>query len=170
MSYLPLSITRFDIFSADISLQPFKLNSSNEKTGISIERTNSMCYVLMVSCPVQYYRFLRGIERFELEKNHAEMLKNIVQWFYIEITDVGQNLVKYTPLLNFWIEKAFKDQQPSHQFKDSEGVAYIVDFAAMEEYPEDNKEDTVKVIRRDLIKGKRKLFWPNHINLMFLFV
>lgn len=86
------------------------------------------------------------------------MMKNIVQWFYIEITEVGQNLVKYTPLLNLAIEKAFKDPQPSYQFKDSEGVAYIVDFAAMEEYPVDNKEDTVKVIRRDLIKGKSSLY------------
>ena len=94
------------------------------------------------------------MERIENQKAQAELLQNMVQWFYIEITDVGQNLEKYGPQLNYLIEKAFKDQKPNHQFKDQEGVSYIVDFNLMEEYPEHNKDDTVKVLRRDMIKGK----------------
>ena len=81
------------------------------------------------------------------------MLKNVVQWYFIEITDVGRNLEAYGPHVNFLIEKAYKDQKPNCQFKDKEGTTYIVDFSNMEEYPEDDSTDTVQVVRRDLMKG-----------------
>ena len=90
-----------------------------------------------------------------MEKNQAEMMKNMVQWYFIEITEIGQNLEKYTPHLNLKIEKAFKDQTPNIQFKDADGVTYEIDFGKLEEYPLDTPNDTVKVVRKDLIKGEK---------------
>ena len=79
----------------------------------------------------------------------------MVQWYFIEITDVGTNLEKYNTHLNFKIEKAFKEQSDTFQFPDVKGVIYEIDFKILEEYPVDNRNDTVQVIRKDLIKGKK---------------
>lgn len=99
------------------------------------------------------FSFLRELVRFEAEKKHADLMKNMIQWYFIDVTDVGQNLEKYTPHINLKIEKAFQDQKPNIQFQDSEGDTYEIDFGTLKEYPVDNKNDTANVIRKDLIKG-----------------
>ena len=89
-----------------------------------------------------------------MERNQAELMKNMVQWYFIEVTEVGQNLTEYTPHLNLKIEKAFKEQSTTYQFTDADGDMYEIDFTKLEEYPVKNPKDTVKVVRKDLIKGK----------------
>ena len=116
-------------------------------------------YALKTVELLKFYRFLRDVERGELQKNHAEMLKNVVQWYYIEITDVGRKLEAYSVHLNYMIEQAFKNQKPNYQFQDKDGDNYIVDFKTMDEYPEKDPTDTCAVVRRDLIKGILTQFW-----------
>ena len=77
----------------------------------------------------------------------------MVQWFYIEITETGQELTKYDKQTNSIIEAAFQDQKPNARFHDKAGTQYIIDFDSMTEFPEKNELDQVKVIRRDLISG-----------------
>ncbi|XP_053389477.1 protein mono-ADP-ribosyltransferase PARP14-like, partial [Mercenaria mercenaria] len=89
----------------------------------------------------------------EKQRETAEIMSCLVQWFYIEITEeCGQKLVEYDKTLNFKIENAFKLQEPTYSFVADDKRKYILDFKKMEEYAADNIEDTVNVIRRDLLK------------------
>ncbi|XP_053407780.1 protein mono-ADP-ribosyltransferase PARP14-like isoform X2 [Mercenaria mercenaria] len=89
----------------------------------------------------------------EKQRETAEIMSCLVQWFYIDITEeCGQKLVEYDKTLNFKIENAFKLQEPTYSFIADDKKKYILDFKKMQEYAEDDDEDVVNVIRRDLFK------------------
>ncbi|XP_053389167.1 protein mono-ADP-ribosyltransferase PARP14-like [Mercenaria mercenaria] len=88
---------------------------------------------------------LRDAERMEL-------MKNIAQWFYIEVTPTGEEVRPYEKDINLTIENAYRQQKDAVTFL-VDGIDYILDFASMEEYPEHDTTDRAKVMRRDLVKG-----------------
>ncbi|XP_053406951.1 protein mono-ADP-ribosyltransferase PARP15-like [Mercenaria mercenaria] len=81
-----------------------------------------------------------------------ELMQNIAQWFYIEVTNTGQEVKPYDRDINLAIETAYRQKKDIVTFL-IDGQDYILDFESMEEYPEKNLGDKVKVIRRDLVKG-----------------
>ena len=100
------------------------------------------------------FRLIREVEKINYQQKIANIQKEVVQWFYIEITGTGQELMEYDTQTNAIIEAAFQDQNPNVRFKDKQGAQYIIDFDSMIEFPELDEEDQVKVIRRDKISGK----------------
>ncbi|XP_045188998.2 protein mono-ADP-ribosyltransferase PARP14-like isoform X2 [Mercenaria mercenaria] len=88
---------------------------------------------------------LRDAERMEL-------MKNIAQWFYIEVAEKGETVHPYEKDINLTIENAYRQQKDSVTYL-VDGIDYILDFASMEEYPEHDTTDRAKVMRRDLVKG-----------------
>ena len=101
------------------------------------------------------FRLIREVEKIKYQQTIADIQKDVVQWFYIEITATGQELAEYDKQTNSIIEAAFQDQLPNVRFTDREGARYIIDFDSMTEFPEEDEVDQVKVIRRDLISGKQ---------------
>ncbi|XP_061194487.1 protein mono-ADP-ribosyltransferase PARP14-like [Saccostrea echinata] len=99
------------------------------------------------------HKLLRQADAVRQEKQAAEMMASMVEWCFIEITSAGQKLEPYPPEINMQLEKALRKQESEISFKDAQGVKYIVDLAAYEEYPESDPTDIVKVIRKNKISG-----------------
>ncbi|XP_041354984.1 uncharacterized protein LOC121372626 [Gigantopelta aegis] len=101
------------------------------------------------------HKILREVDGFELECQKAEILSNLVQWYFIDVDKQGEEtLTKYDKDVNGTIEKAFYDKYPIVTLQ-AGGFKYIIDFSTMEEYPADNRLDSVKVVRNDLIRGTK---------------
>ncbi|XP_060577876.1 uncharacterized protein LOC132734976 isoform X2 [Ruditapes philippinarum] len=97
------------------------------------------------------HRILRHAVTVEQEKKTAKLMINLVQWSYMENEDIGQTLKRYDKELNYKIESAYLSKADCVKFR-ADKVNYVLDFAKMEEYPEDDQTDTIIVIRRDLVK------------------
>jgi hypothetical protein len=59
---------------------------------------------------------MRDAATLEQERNSAALLVSLLQWFYIEITETGQDLIKYEKDLNYKIETAYQSQAPNVKF------------------------------------------------------
>ncbi|XP_060593079.1 protein mono-ADP-ribosyltransferase PARP14-like isoform X3 [Ruditapes philippinarum] len=109
------------------------------------------------------HRILRHAVTVEQERKTAELMINLVQWSYIENEDIGQTLKPYDKELNYKIESAYLSKAGCVKFR-ADKVNYVLDFAKMEEYPEDDQTDTIIVIRRDLVKQgafEAPAFWTD---------
>ncbi|KAL3863200.1 hypothetical protein ACJMK2_004966 [Sinanodonta woodiana] len=93
---------------------------------------------------------IRSIEKMENKEIKAAMFSQLVQWYYIEITADGQDLVEYSKDINAAIEEAY--QRKEKILKLYTKIPIIIDFEALEEYPETDPDDKVKVLRKDKIK------------------
>lgn len=96
---------------------------------------------------------IRKADAIQQEKQSAEMIANMVEWCFLDTGSVPPKLEKYPSHINLQLEKALRNQEPSTFFKDSDGNKYIVDLNTYEEYPEGDRKDVVKVIRRSKIDG-----------------
>ncbi|KAL4231262.1 Poly (ADP-ribose) polymerase [Mactra antiquata] len=131
--------------------------AGQNKLKLQIDRTGGNLVMTGLTANVtdaagRIHKLLRDIQACEHDKQAAELLSGIVQWFYIEITNVGQNLQPYDKEMNYRIETAFNNKDKNIKFK-ADDKMYIIDFTDMIEYPEKNKQDSISVIRRDLVKG-----------------
>lgn len=100
------------------------------------------------------HEVIRRADAVQQEKQAAEIMADMVEWCFIEITSKGQQLEKYPPDINMQLEKALRNQESDISFRDRDGKRYIVDLTTYEEYPEDDKTDVVKVIRKNKIDSK----------------
>lgn len=97
---------------------------------------------------------LLKIERARNEADNAEKLHGIVQWHYEEVMPDGSMEPKpYNKDLNFKIEEAYKGNKPEIRFQTG-NKTYVIDFNKLVEYDKDDDKDTVRVIRKDILKGK----------------
>jgi hypothetical protein len=65
------------------------------------------------------------------------------------VTNTGRCPKAYEKTQNRIIEEAFQNKEKCARLVDADGDTYIVDFELLKEYPENNIEDAVFVIRRD---------------------
>ena len=100
------------------------------------------------------HRMIRQADVKRQEEAEAELLANMVEWCFIDITQDGQTLEKYPPNINRLLEKALRNQQSEATFNDNTGVEYVVDFGTYEEYPKSDQTDRVKVIRKSKVDGR----------------
>ena len=100
------------------------------------------------------HRMIRQADVKRQEESEAELLANMVEWCFIDITQDGQTLEKYPPNINRLLEKALRNQQADAKFNDNQGVEYVVDFGTYEEYPKTDPTDRVKVIRKSKVDGR----------------
>lgn len=56
-----------------------------------------------------------AVEREQI-KNAANILKEQIQWYYIETTTTEDLYKTYDPMENYWIEKAFKEDKKQYKF------------------------------------------------------
>ena len=83
----------------------------------------------------------------------AETLYNQVRWHYEEVTALERREKPYSLMPNYMIETAYTDGKSTIELKDSCGKEYIIDFLTLEEYSKQNRADSVRVIRKDILKG-----------------
>jgi hypothetical protein len=60
-------------------------------------------------------------------------------------------LKEYPPDINLQLEDDFKNMLPQSIIIDKHGNKFVVDFAKMEEYSENNLNDSVQVLRKSKI-------------------
>lgn len=96
----------------------------------------------------------REIDRMVYEAQTSEVVAGIVQWYYMECeptsTSVAAPLKKYEAQLNMVLEKAFIQKEKMKTLMADDGTRYCYDFEAMEEYPDDDPFDRVKMIRKEV--------------------
>lgn len=104
------------------------------------------------------YQIIRKAEAIQQEKQSVEMMADLVEWCFLDACSVPTTLEKYPPNINLQLEKALRKQESKTTFCDDKGVKYIVDFTTYEEYPESDRSDIVKVIRKSKFDGLLKVF------------
>ncbi|WAR21771.1 PAR14-like protein, partial [Mya arenaria] len=97
------------------------------------------------------YTSLRDAAKIEQEHNAAMILKDIVQWYWIEQTEMEDELKPYELMINYHIEQAFKTQKDNFTYTDN-GETVIVDFKNCSEYCKFKPEEYDTILRKDLIK------------------
>ena len=97
---------------------------------------------------------------YEKEKNakiEADILYNQIRWHFEEVTATELKEIEYGKNSNLKIETAYKGNKDSVELRDTEGKVYVIDFKDLVEYSKDDKTDKVKVIRKDILKGRLEL-------------
>ncbi|XP_052771698.1 protein mono-ADP-ribosyltransferase PARP14-like [Mya arenaria] len=97
------------------------------------------------------YASLRDAAKIEQDQNAAMILKDIVQWYWIEQTEMEDELKPYEMMLNYQIEQAFKAQKDNFTYTDN-GEEVVVDFKNCSEYCKSKPGEKDTIIRKYLIK------------------
>jgi hypothetical protein len=100
------------------------------------------------------HKIILDVARQKQKHQHAQLVKDMVQWYFISVEDTGQTLEEYPAEVNLTLEQALKNNEPQAFFLDNNGNKYIVDFTTYEEYPEDDHSDTVAVLRKSKMTGE----------------
>lgn len=97
---------------------------------------------------------MRQIKREENNKNAAEVLYSQIQWHWLRedmVADIKE--IPYEMKPNFVIETSYKDGKKNVELITRDGQIYVIDFTKLVDYPKTNVSDTVKVIRKDILKA-----------------
>ncbi|WAR21760.1 PAR14-like protein [Mya arenaria] len=98
------------------------------------------------------------------------ILKDAVQWYWIEQTEMDDDLKPYESMLNFQIEQAFNALNDKFTYIDR-GDTIVVDFKDYSEYCQSKPDEKDVIIRKDLIKefrGEVPFIWkPMKGNLLY---
>ncbi|XP_052772757.1 uncharacterized protein LOC128211757 [Mya arenaria] len=93
------------------------------------------------------------------EKNRCELeqspeLAKKIEWQYEE-EDYSETKYKfYGNLQSFKMEMAYQRNERYYYFMDND-MKYVIDFNDMIEYPENDKADLVRVVRKEIMKGQQ---------------
>ncbi|XP_052771701.1 protein mono-ADP-ribosyltransferase PARP14-like isoform X3 [Mya arenaria] len=105
----------------------------------------------MINVTDDIYSSLRDAAKIEQDHNAAMILKDIIQWYWIEQTEMEDELKPYEMMLNYQIEQAFKAQEDKFTYTDN-GEMVIVDFKNCSEYCQSKPDEKDIILRKDLIK------------------
>ncbi|XP_062619962.1 uncharacterized protein LOC134281522 [Saccostrea cucullata] len=100
----------------------------------------------------QVHGLLRDADRRKQAQLEAELLSDIVHWYFIENLHGQYELVEYPNQISQLVEKAYHNKQPDVKFTDQAGTEYTINFNNMEEFPSGDPTDVITVTRRDRIK------------------
>ena len=97
---------------------------------------------------------VRENEKVKKEKEIATNLAKIVRWYTLSTQENGEQLLDpYEADLNFRIEKAFKANESKFIYNDN-GVNCVVDFGQWKDYPEQQPDESLPVIRKNQMECK----------------
>lgn len=96
---------------------------------------------------------IRKAEAIPQEMQAAKMMADMVEWCFLDTSTVPSRLEKYPANINLQLEKALRKQESETSFCDVQGMKYIVDLTSYEEYPEGDRTDVVKILRKSNISG-----------------
>lgn len=99
---------------------------------------------------------MRQYELAERTKSNAELLYSQIKWHWMreDRAAADREEIPYDMKTNFVIETAFIDGKSSVELVDGVSRTYIVDFQKLIEYPKNNLSDSVRIVRKDILKGK----------------
>jgi hypothetical protein len=106
---------------------------------------------------------LLKIERRKNDIATAEELYKLVQWQYEEVTDRGFEYTVYEKGLNQKIEEAYKTNAATYEFEDNDGETFVIDFKKLIEYCKSDDTNTVRVVRKDILKGEQSIPQDNYM-------
>lgn len=95
---------------------------------------------------------LLKIDRRRNEQKIAEENYKLFRWYFEEITNTGIEHIEYEKVINLRVEQAYKANQNEMEFWDDKGNCYVIDLVNLVEYPKTDRQDTVKVLRKDILK------------------
>ncbi|KAK3595886.1 hypothetical protein CHS0354_014715 [Potamilus streckersoni] len=105
---------------------------------------------------------IHQILREQVQKYHehkeAQLLKNMVKWFYIK----DKKEVEFPTDRNMMIEKAFQAKSKNFKLLGRSGEEFEIDFEKMVERPVKDPKTKFPVIRRDLIRDAIQVENPKH--------
>ncbi|KAL3864451.1 hypothetical protein ACJMK2_006135 [Sinanodonta woodiana] len=105
---------------------------------------------------------IHKILREQVQKYHehkeAQLLKNMVKWFYIK----DKKEVEFPTDRNMLIEKAYQAKSKKFKLASRSGEEFEIDFEKMVETPMKDTKTWIPVIRRDLIKDAIQVENPKH--------
>lgn len=84
----------------------------------------------------------------------AKLISSYARWGYTDLSGAGA-IQDYDIIINQKIEDAHVNEKPTLFLPVIDGKVYVLDLKKMEEYDLVNDADRVRVIRKDLSKGKR---------------
>ncbi|XP_062610602.1 protein mono-ADP-ribosyltransferase PARP14-like [Saccostrea cucullata] len=119
-----------------------------EKGVVTLHGTNEA----LLEAADHVHGLLRDADRSKQAKLEAELVSDIVQWYFVDNSDGQNELLAYPKNINLLVEKAYRNKQPDVKFTDQAGTEYTINFNNMEEYPSDDPTDVTTVTRRDKIK------------------
>lgn len=93
------------------------------------------------------------------ETTNKEVAKSLCtrtqwQWLCEDHTVAGLLEKPYSELVNLAIETAYKDGKDSLELVDTSGRCYVIDFKKLTELMKFNRDDSVCVVRKDVVKGR----------------
>jgi hypothetical protein len=112
----------------------------------------------MLDATDHVHNLLRDADRNKQAKLEAELVSDIVQWYFVDASDGKNELMEYPKNINLLIEKAYRNKQADVKFNDQAGTEYTINFNNMEEFPSDDTKDVTTVTRRDKIKGNNLFY------------
>jgi len=121
----------------------------DQKEGIIVikgERSN----VLDAKSEIQKLLLRFSKDRHDTE--HAKSLKDTIEWVYEELVDSTPSYKPYGELISYRMEIAYKNDEKTFYFYDK-GAEYVIDFDKWEEYPQSDRANIVRVMRREVFKG-----------------
>ena len=98
---------------------------------------------------------LRLLEAKALAVKESKTLYTLVKWHHEDITASGTNLEAYDEMSNLIIETAYRNNEGEVELEDVDKEVYVIKFNDMVEYPKRDPTDQVRVVRKDIIKGKK---------------
>lgn len=108
----------------------------------------------------EIHRIMREALIHEKHISNAELMSNIVQWYFKDTNGTEVKLIPYEKTVNLKIENALEARKPSVTFRDNKNVAYTINFAKMVEFPDNKPNETIEVIRKDLKADTQDI--PSH--------
>lgn len=98
---------------------------------------------------------VHAINRNAVAAQEAEkMMASMVEWCFLDASNVSSKLKKYPANINLQLEKALMKLESKTSFCDAQGNTKIVDLTSYEEYSERDETNVVKVIRKCKIEGE----------------
>ncbi|XP_071171106.1 uncharacterized protein [Mytilus edulis] len=92
----------------------------------------------------EFHKILRDVDRQKQTQQHAMLVADMVQWYFIS----EQKQEKYPPEVNLILEQALKNNDRQASFYDNSENKYIVDLNTYTEFPENDPNDIVTVLRK----------------------
>jgi hypothetical protein len=100
------------------------------------------------------------------ENKYAKVLYDQTRWYWLCENQVAskEEEIPYDMLSNFIIETAYKKGNHTMELHYKDGKIYAIDFEKLVEYRKTNTNDTVMLIRKDILKGNYISFGINRSN------
>ncbi|XP_060594497.1 protein mono-ADP-ribosyltransferase PARP14-like [Ruditapes philippinarum] len=133
--------------------QVSEVTSIAKHYNIDIKIDQQSCMIKICGMKDNFFKAYDKIQSFIKDAIQMDYMSNIAQWYVIEVTEDGEDVQPYERDLNLKIETRYKQNAQEMGYTGVDGRDYIINFEAMEEYPETDKTAVAKVLRRNVVKG-----------------